>query len=163
MSPAPPPNFPPSLRHPTNIKTDRNLSPGGWCEFQDFDLQYYSEDASLLPTSPLLIWISTLLDAARSLGRDPNPGSKLSGWVRKAGFVKVEHKRFRIPIGAWARDPVLKEVGLWNLMQIENGLEGLSMRLFTGVLKWEEGEVRALLEEVRRDLRDPGIHAMFDL
>ncbi|KAK1755495.1 S-adenosyl-L-methionine-dependent methyltransferase [Echria macrotheca] len=139
-----------------------NLHPSGWAEFQDFDLQYYSEDASLSPSHPLLIWISTLLDAARLLGRDPNPGSKLEGWVRAAGFVSVRHRRFRIPIGAWPRDERLKTVGAWNLMQIENGLEGLSMRLFTGVLKWEEEDVRVLLDKVRRDLRDPRIHGMFD-
>jgi hypothetical protein len=83
--------------------------------------------------------------------------------VRDAGFVNVVHRRYRVPIGAWARDPVLKEVGTWNWRQVWNGLEGLSMRLYTGVLGWGEEEVRGLLERVRRDLKDPGVHALFDL
>ncbi|KAK5653798.1 hypothetical protein OQA88_7956 [Cercophora sp. LCS_1] len=140
-----------------------NLSPGGFAEFQDFDLQYYSEDGSLKPDSALLVWISTLLDAARKLGREPNPGSKLEAWVKEAGFDEVVHRRFKVPIGPWARDPLLKEVGTWNYMQVEGGVEGLSMRLFTSVLGWEEGEIRALLERVKRDLRDGGVHALFDL
>ncbi|KXX74362.1 Malonyl-[acyl-carrier protein] O-methyltransferase 1 [Madurella mycetomatis] len=145
----------------TNIY--ENLEPGGWCEFQDFDLQYYSDDGSLKQDDALLVWISTLLDAARALGREPNPGSKLEGWVQKAGFVNVVHKRYKIPIGPWARDPLLKEIGSYNFMQVDNGLEGLSMRLFTSVLRWEEDEIRALLARVRADLRNPRIHAMFDL
>jgi hypothetical protein len=97
------------------------------------------------------------------VGRDPNPGSQLLGWVKDAGFVNVVHKRFRLPIGAWPRDPLLKEVGGWNLTQVSNGLEGLSMRLYTGVLGWGEAEVKAMLEKVRADLADPRVHAMFDL
>lgn len=83
--------------------------------------------------------------------------------MQKAGFVNVVHKRYKIPIGPWARDPLLKEIGSYNFMQVDNGLEGLSMRLFTSVLSWEEAEIRALLERVRADLRNPRIHALFDL
>jgi hypothetical protein len=149
----------PNLAHTQN----RNLTPSGHAEFQDFNLLYYSEDGTLTPSHALREWIATLCGAAESLGRDPNPGSKLEGWVRDAGFVNVVHRRYRVPIGAWARDPLLKEVGTWNWRQVWNGLEGLSMRLCTGVLGWGEQEVRALLERVRRDLKDPGVHALFDL
>jgi hypothetical protein len=141
----------------------RNLEPGGWAEFQDFDLQYYSDDGSLKPEDPLLYWISTLLDAARSLGRNPNPGSSLKDWVKDAGFKNIEHRRYKIPIGPWAKDPFLKEIGGYNFKQVNEGLEGLSLRLYTGVLKWKQEEVLALLTKVRNDLRNPKIHAMFDL
>lgn len=151
-----PPPPPPPSRH-------RNLNPGGTAEFQDFNLLYYSEDGSLTPQHALLEWISTLTGAADKLGRDSNPGSKLEGWARAAGFAGVVHRRYRVPIGPWARDKTLKEVGAWNLMQVLNGLEGLSMRLYTGVLGWSEAEVWALLERVRRDLADPRVHALFDL
>ena len=139
-----------------------NLEPGGWAEFQDFDLQYYSDDGSLKPEDPLLFWISTLLDAARQLKRDPNPGSKLDGWVKDAGFQNVVHKKFKIPIGPWPKDPVLKEAGIMNYMQVTGGLEGLSLRLYTNVLKWKVEEVLVLLTKVRKDLKNPNIHALLD-
>ncbi len=115
------------------------------------------------PDDPLLYWISTLLDAARSLNRDPNPGSKLEGWVNDAGFKNVAHKRYKIPIGPWAKDRALKEIGMHNWNQVNDGLEGLSLRLFTNVLKWKQEEIMVLLAQVRRSLRNPAIHAMFDL
>lgn len=139
------------------------MEPGGWCEFHDFDLQYYSDDGSLKPEDPLLYWISTLLDAARALNRDPNPGSKLEGWVKDAGFKNVVHRRYKIPIGPWPKDPTLKEIGVYNHMQVSGGLEGLSLRLYTNVLKWTAEEVMVLLAKVRKDLANPNIHAQFDL
>lgn len=50
-----------------------------------------------------------------------------------------------------------------NHMQVSMGLEGLSMRLFTSVLKWKQEEILVLLSQVRKDLRNPNIHALFDL
>ncbi|KAL6410877.1 methyltransferase type 11 [Ilyonectria robusta] len=140
-----------------------NLEPGGWAEFQDFDLQYYSEDGSLADDDPLLVWISTLLDAARSLKRDPNPGSKLEGWVKDAGFENIVHKRYRVPIGPWPKDPTLKQIGAHNYMQINGGLEGLTLRLYTSVLHWKEDEILVFLSQVRKSLKNPNVHAMFDL
>jgi hypothetical protein len=49
------------------------------------------------------------------------------------------------------------------MRQVLNGLEGLSMRLYTGVLGWKEEDILGLLGRVRRDLADPRVHALFDL
>ncbi|KAL2259355.1 hypothetical protein VTK26DRAFT_6992 [Humicola hyalothermophila] len=138
-----------------------NLAPGGWAEFQDFDLQYYSEDGTLDGTSTLT-WINTLLEAARQTGREPCPGPRLEQWARDAGFANVTHRRFRFPIGPWARDPHLKEVGRWNQMQVLSGLEAFSLRLFCQVLNWDKQEVLVLLSKVREELKSPKIHAQFD-
>lgn len=108
-------------------------------------------------------WITTLTGAADKLGRDSNPGHKLAGWVRDAGFKNVMHKRFKVPMGMWAKDPALKEIGGYNYAQASQGLEGLTMRLYTGVLGWKEEEIMTLLANVRRDLKNPRIHAMFNL
>ncbi|KAK4125365.1 S-adenosyl-L-methionine-dependent methyltransferase [Parathielavia appendiculata] len=139
-----------------------NLTPGGWAEFQDYDLQYYSEDGSLTPEKHTLQWINTLLEAARKTERDPCPGPKLEGWMRDAGFANVTHQRFRFPLGPWPRDPKLKEIGYYNLMQILGGLEAFSLRLFCHVLGWQREEVLVLLAKVRSELQDPKLHIQFD-
>ena len=56
-----------------------------------------------------------------------------------------------------------KTVGSFNLIQVEDGLESFSLRLFTTVLGWQLEEVQVLLANVRKDIRDPKIHAQFDL
>lgn len=54
-------------------------------------------------------------------------------------------------------------MGSWNLVQIEEGLEAFSLRLFTQVLGWKAEDVYQLLANVRKDIRNPKIHAQFDL
>ena len=79
-------------------------APGEWAEFQDFDLKYYSEDGSLREDQNIQKWITTLLKAAENFGRDPSPGSKLEQYMRDAGFEDVQHEKYRMPIGPWAKD-----------------------------------------------------------
>ncbi|KAL8805224.1 MAG: hypothetical protein Q9182_002099 [Xanthomendoza sp. 2 TL-2023] len=136
--------------------------PGGYSEFQDYDLVYYSEDGTLTDDLPIQKWITTLLGAARDFGRDPCPGPKLAGYMRETGFEDVQERKYKIPIGPWAKDKHLKTIGAWNLVQIEDGLEAFTLRLFTQVLGWKTEEVQVLLANVRKDLRNPKIHVQFD-
>lgn len=108
-------------------------------------------------------WINTLLSAARKIGRDPCPGASLEKWVRDAGFEDVVHQRFRFPVGPWPRDPALKEIGMYNLAQVLQGLEAFSLRLFCDVLGWRQEEVLVLTSKVRKELKNMNIHAQFDL
>lgn len=85
-------------------QTFQHTKPGGWAEFQDFDLTYYSEDGSLKEEQQISKWITTLIAAAHRFGRDPCPGSKLEGWMKDAGYENVQHEKFRLPIGPWAKD-----------------------------------------------------------
>jgi hypothetical protein len=48
-------------------------------------------------------------------------------------------------------------------MQIEEGLEAFTYRVFTKVLNWQIKEVEVLLAMVCRDLKNRHIHAQFDL
>jgi hypothetical protein len=48
---------------------------------------------------------------------------------------------------------VQKEIGAWNYMIITEGLEALSLRLFTRVLGWEKEAVEVFCAEVRNELK----------
>ncbi len=94
--------------------------PGGYSEFQDYDLVYYSEDGTLTDDRELSSntmqttangkivaiqkWITILLQAARDFGRDPCPGPRLAGLMRDAGFQNVEEEKYKLPIGPWPKD-----------------------------------------------------------
>jgi hypothetical protein len=97
---------------PTNIIfltlcSSRFTKPGGWVEFQDLDIQYYSKDGSLRQDHHLNRWVNDLIEASTLAGRDPCPGPKLEGWVRGAGFQNVHHHKFILPLGPWPKDPTL--------------------------------------------------------
>jgi len=55
-----------------------------------------------------------------------------------------------------------KRIGAYNIAQLYEGLQGFTLRPFTKLLGWTPEEVEILLMDVRKDLRNPNIHALFD-
>jgi len=148
---------------PKYVKTVySNLAPGGWAEFQDYNGQWMSDDGSLREDHSARRWIEGLITASKGLGRDPMPGPKLEEWAKDAGFVNVVHKKFKFPVGPWPKDEHLKTVGLWNLTQVLEGLDGFSLRLYCDVLGWAEDEVKTMLQNVRLELTGGGIRAYLE-
>jgi hypothetical protein len=89
------------------LATHRFTKPGGWVEFVDFDMTVYSSDESLSEDNPLRRWNTQVLNGARMIGREPNPGPLLAGLLRDAGFVSVKEEVLRLPIGTWPIDKKL--------------------------------------------------------
>ncbi|KAF2709377.1 S-adenosyl-L-methionine-dependent methyltransferase [Pleomassaria siparia CBS 279.74] len=139
-----------------------NVKPGGWVEFQDFDLEFYAEDGTYSQTSSAALYIRMLMSSARTAGKEPCPGPKLEAWIKNAGFINVSYQKFKLPVGPWPRDQRQKDVGLFNLVQAVDGLEAFSMQLFTSVLKWEPEEVKVLCSKVRAELRSKTSHRILD-
>lgn len=51
--------------------------------------------------------------------------------LKDAGFVNVEERIVKIPIGSWPKDKKLKTVGLYACASLVDGLEGLSLAPLT--------------------------------
>jgi len=57
-----------------------------------------------------------------------------------------------------------KEIGAWNYLCLDEGLEAICMRIFTGVLGWSVAEVQVFLTQVRaelKDIRKSKVHAQY--
>ncbi|KAL0932924.1 uncharacterized protein CTRU02_211887 [Colletotrichum truncatum] len=136
-----------------------NLNPGGWAEFQDWSFMICSDDGSIEGTE-LLRWVDLFMEACKVSGRDGQIGPKLESLVwENTGLMNIHHQPYRIPAGPWAKDPHLKEIGMYELIQLLDGLEGFSLRLLCGALGWSKEKVLVLLAGVRKDLKNPNIHA----
>jgi hypothetical protein len=61
-----------------------------------------------------------------------------------------------------AADVSQKRIGAYNVTVLYEGLQGISLRPFTKILGWTPDELELLLVDVRKDLRNPKMHAMFD-
>ncbi|KAF6821797.1 umta methyltransferase family protein [Colletotrichum plurivorum] len=139
-----------------------NLNPGGWAEFHDLDGEYYSQDGSFTESHTTNYWNQKCIEACRMIGREPCPGRKIEGWVRDAGFRNVTHEQFKCPVGPWPKDPHFQEIGMMNLIQLLEGLEGFSLKLFCEVLGKTREEVLVMLAKVRLEMKTRAFHAMFD-
>ncbi|KAB2574671.1 putative methyltransferase tdiE [Lasiodiplodia theobromae] len=144
-------------------KCFKYLKPGGWIELQDFTMQVYSTDGSLAKDSYLTRYLTETTEGMRTMGVEPEPGAKLAGWVREAGFEDVHNERFSFPVGSWPKDKTMKQVGLFNLANFADGLEGFSMRILTGLRGWKKEEVEVHVAELRKELKNRAIHPQHDM
>ncbi|KAK1856111.1 methyltransferase domain-containing protein [Colletotrichum chrysophilum] len=138
--------------------TFANTNPGGWVEFQDWDTLYHCDDGTLTEETFIMKMDRMFIDSCGMIGRDPRPGPQLEGWLRDAGFINIRHKMIKVPIGTWAKDERLKDLGYMNLVQITDGLEAYNMRLFTGVLGWTQMEAQVLFAECRKEMKSNLYH-----
>ena len=164
---------------------NRFTKPGGWVEFQDFDMQFYTANGEFTPDCPLAEWTRIVINGLKKAGVEPEPGPKLEGWVKEAGFTNIHHKLLPIPVGVWPKNrklvsspkpiffftllfakkflSVQKEIGALDYHQFLEGLEGISMHIFTASEGWKPEEVQLFLVGVRQDLKNPRLQAQHNL
>ncbi|KAI8242857.1 Secondary metabolism regulator LAE1 [Colletotrichum sp. SAR 10_99] len=140
-----------------------NTKVGGWVEFQDYDLSFVSDDGSLTEEHETMKWVQGFIKACETIGRNACPGPHLEGWVKDAGFTDVVHQRFKLPIGPWPKDPHYKELGIINLIQLMDGAEAFTFRIFCDVLGWTRDECIVMLAKVRNELKSNTFHARMEL
>ena len=136
----------------------QNLVPGGWLELQDA-CPPTSDDDSIPQNSPYAEWVGLYCQALKKGGRDPNLAEKYKDILRDVGFTSIIERKYKVPQNTWPKDPSYKRLGQLNQVNISEGLEGFSMRLFTSFLDWSPDEVRILLARVRKDVENRRIHA----
>lgn len=140
----------------------RNLSPGGWAEFQDFDLDYTSDDNTLTEEHYFRKWNNVFIDGLAVINRDARPGSKLRDYAEAAGFTNIRVETFKLPMGSWPKDPQLKETGMMNLIQMLDGMEGFSLKIFE-LAGWSIEETEVFLSHVRKEMKSNKSHSYLPL
>ncbi|MCJ1269642.1 hypothetical protein MMC22_009534 [Lobaria immixta] len=144
-------------------QSNEHLQPGGYAEFIDLDLEWTSPDGSLTEDHASLKFNQEFRKASRAANAEPCPGPLLEGHLKDAGFEDVVTQKYVWPVGTWPADRHLKEVGAWNYLQIMEGLEGFTYALFTRQLGYTQKEVEVICANIRKEMKDPKMHAMFHL
>lgn len=58
---------------------------------------------------------------------------------------------------------LMRKLGMWTLADVSEGLQGLSLALFTRGLKWSMEELEIFLVDVRNDMRNTRIHSYWPM
>ncbi|EEP77711.1 conserved hypothetical protein [Uncinocarpus reesii 1704] len=140
-----------------------HLKPGGWFDQLEMSIQFQSDDGSVKDDHILSIWSRTFTEIGEKLGKTFRIAELAKGYMEEAGFEEVTEVKFKLPVGGWNSDKHLKDLGRWNLIHCEQGIEGWAMALLTRVLKWSFDEVMTFLAQMRVGLRDPKAHAYFNV
>ncbi|KAL2223280.1 S-adenosyl-L-methionine-dependent methyltransferase [Thermoascus aurantiacus ATCC 26904] len=139
----------------------KHTAPGGWVEFQDWNVKMYSEDGTLEGTS-INQYYETVIAAFEKAGYVTSPGPLLENWFREAGFVDIHIQKYQIPMGTWPKDKHYKLLGTWNLMQAETGFEAGAMAVLTRYEGWSKDEVSILVARTKNDAKNRAIHGIND-
>ncbi|KAH6879781.1 putative methyltransferase [Thelonectria olida] len=135
------------------------LEPGGWFESQEIDGNICCDDNTLAPDGPLAVWSNDLITASEKLGRPAIVGINLKEIFERVGFVDVQQRIYKMPIGGWAKDQRLKEIGyMWGI-NVLDGVTGFSLQLFSKAFERTSAQIEVSLIDVRRDLTNHRIHA----
>jgi hypothetical protein len=93
-----------------------------------------ADDGTVVEGSIFDQWGKVSLEAGDKFGKDLRIHEQIKGYLEGAGFENVVEHVFKWPIGPWSKDPHMKEIGLWNQVHWEEGIEGWSLALLTRVL-----------------------------
>ncbi|KAF4783914.1 UMTA protein [Colletotrichum scovillei] len=144
-----------------------HLVPGGYVEVKEFDIttrsQLYGDD---IPKDHVFSrWAPVFFEAADKLGKTltQTHNRGIARALEAVGYVDIVEKRYSIPIGAWPKDPKMKEVGECNLLYNDQSLEGFALFLLKEIMGWEYAEIIVFVAEMRKALRDPKLQAYFHL
>jgi len=119
---------------------------------------------SLLPSlSPFHQWGPIFYTAGDKIGRTFEMVKQAPGLLKEVGFQEVQEKRMKLLLGSWPTDKKLKNVGVFNLVETEVGLEGFALYVLTQVHGWEAGEAGIYIDRVRKELRNQGKHPYYAL
>ncbi|ETN39249.1 uncharacterized protein HMPREF1541_05472 [Cyphellophora europaea CBS 101466] len=133
------------------------LSPNGYLEMIDIEGIITSDDDTHVSTAAEA-WSARQQEAMRRVDRDPHAPAKYAAWMREVGFVDVEERRYKWPVGSWPKDKYYKDIGRMHGVNFLAGLEGFTLRLWTGVLGLSLEETQVALVNVRKDVKNPRIH-----
>ncbi|KAK0707721.1 S-adenosyl-L-methionine-dependent methyltransferase [Lasiosphaeris hirsuta] len=136
-----------------------NLAPGGYLEMMDIVLPVTSDDGTLPPDSKLVRMSHLTVEATAKFGRPIDLAPQYPSLFEAVGFTDVTTKKYKWPSNIWPRDKKHKEMGRWNFANIDSGLEGLTLALFTHGLGMSKEETLALCHGARREINDVNIHA----
>jgi SAM-dependent methyltransferase len=137
----------------------RVTKPGGWFENIEIDLETRSENPVVSQDDNHVFrkWRDLFFEAGDKIGRTFKIArdGKMEKYAAEAGFVDIMHHQWKVPIGGWAADKRLKQIGLYNGAFIDQSIDGFAVFPIGEILGWTFEEVNALVGQMRAAFKDP--------
>ncbi|KUI71409.1 Trans-aconitate 2-methyltransferase [Cytospora mali] len=137
------------------------LEPGGWFEMQEYNFKpVFLDDYS--HKSATKKYFDLVVGGAQSLGIDVNSFSAMERLMAERGFEKIEVKRFKWPLGTWAKGAYYRNLSAMLKQNLTMALEALALRPLAH-LGWSAEEIQVFLSEVRKEVRENKVNAYAEI
>ncbi|KAK4443792.1 S-adenosyl-L-methionine-dependent methyltransferase [Podospora aff. communis PSN243] len=139
----------------------RCCAPDGWLQSCELDAALLSDDGTAEGNWAIGKWNELFEEGGKRIGNSFTVvvDDLQRRGVEKAGFGEVGVVDYKLPMGGWALDPKLKEVGKIALTALLNDIQGYTMMLWRNVLEWPEQEYERFLVELRHAMKSRAIHS----
>ncbi|KAM4060401.1 methyltransferase [Hirsutella rhossiliensis] len=135
---------------------------GGWCQMVEIYFNAQSDNGTLERDHGLSRWSSQYLNTLHP-HKDPRAALQLPGWMRSAGFTEVESRLLTLPMCAWPSETRERNIGAANSENVAQLLRSLALYPFTRLRGMSIEDFDSLVEQARREARDPSFKAYFPL
>lgn len=130
----------------------RHCAPDGYFECLEMTTSIRSDHYKILDDNAILRWTGLLKRGIQQMGSTLDVDfDKIASLMRDVGFVDVTVKPFKVPIGTWPKNATLKQAGSVQLVAMLEGIEGLSLAIFTRCLEWSVEDTKAFIEQVKHE------------
>lgn len=152
----------------------QNLKPGGWMEMQDHECWINSDDGGMDRAPACSEWIREVDRASEMFGKRLNIAHLHRQWMLDAGFEQVSeivkkvichhgpHQKgltcSQVPIGPWAKDPKLKEMGRLMRVQMTKSIPSFMLAYYTRILGYSVERTQVTMALVRKEFQDRSLH-----
>ncbi|KAH7142157.1 S-adenosyl-L-methionine-dependent methyltransferase [Dactylonectria macrodidyma] len=143
----------------------RTCKPGGWVQSCEIDPPFYSDDGTVDDENAIQTWNTLVREGGKKFGRTfcvVEEGLQVPS-LQAAGFVDIQQANYKVPVGGWAKDPSLQEVGQFLRSTMENDIEGYTLLLWHQVMGWPKDEYQVFLMGMRKALKNMRIHGYMNL
>ncbi|KAH7233114.1 S-adenosyl-L-methionine-dependent methyltransferase [Fusarium tricinctum] len=140
----------------------KSLKPGGYVESYEPGSRVESDDGSVREGSALSQWEKFFVEGGRKLGRPFTifeEGIQKAA-MREAGFVDIEERDFKNPVGGWPEDPKQRSIGQYTQAAFEQDAKGTVLHMATS-LGWTEEEITVFVAHFKREIRSPKVHPYY--
>lgn len=140
----------------------KNLKPGGLIEQVETAVICLSDDGTVTPSCVQHDWGQMIMRCAEKADRPIDMVETMQAEIEKAGFVNVKSKMAKYPMGPWARDARLKEVGRLRQREVLDGIEGYSTFFLTHFGEpepWSIEQAQEIQAKMRAELLNKNVHS----
>ena len=79
------------------------------------------------PDSNIANWGPTFVKIGAKLGKGLDTFDTMKAQIEAAGFEDMHEKLYKVPLGDWAKNTVLREAGKFNKLHLLDAMEGYAM------------------------------------
>ncbi|KAJ1322867.1 gliotoxin biosynthesis N-methyltransferase [Microdochium nivale] len=138
------------------------LAPGGYVQTCECDVEILSDDGTVPKDSVMTTqWTKMFRAAGKVIGNSftvIEQDLQRKG-MEAAGFEELKEYNFKVPVGGWAKDPRLSEVGKFVLLTLLNDIEGYTMFIWKQIFGDDVEAYQLFLAQLRKEIKSPAIHS----